>query len=257
MPETPIRNQIKGGCVVSIETKENQGTGRLTDGVVAEILTSSETHPHGIKVRLEDGQVGRVKNIKVQKATAAPRFVDLGKIEIPDTEDKQNEFKEFYQYDESIGKLLEKQAPESKQAIDGIKKSVQERFATAICSFGNDKKGGFVYLGIKSNGTVVGLDRDKKFGGFSDYEDSFANHMRDRLENLLEDRVFVTSRLEMKFRVIDNKTVCIIQVLPANSPLWLCGKEKTFFVRGPSPRAEKLDVKDQVRYIKDRFPDYK
>lgn len=46
-----------------IETKKDQGSGRLISGVVLDILTSSETHPHGIKVRLEDGQVGRVKQI--------------------------------------------------------------------------------------------------------------------------------------------------------------------------------------------------
>jgi uncharacterized repeat protein (TIGR03833 family) len=43
--------------------KKDQGTGKLTSGVVAEILTSSRSHPHGIKVRLQDGQVGRVKKI--------------------------------------------------------------------------------------------------------------------------------------------------------------------------------------------------
>lgn len=61
MPEVPTRDRIKRGDRVSIETKENQGTGRLTEGTVEEILTSSSSHPHGIKVRLRDGQVGRVK----------------------------------------------------------------------------------------------------------------------------------------------------------------------------------------------------
>lgn len=61
MPEAPTRDRIKRGDRVSIETKEDQGTGRLTEGTVEEILTSSSSHPHGIKVRLRDGQVGRVK----------------------------------------------------------------------------------------------------------------------------------------------------------------------------------------------------
>ena len=59
----PNRVQIAIGGLVRIETKADQGTGRLTHGAVADILTSSETHPHGIKVRLEDGSVGRVKEI--------------------------------------------------------------------------------------------------------------------------------------------------------------------------------------------------
>lgn len=59
----PCRSQISRGISVSIETKIDQGTDRLTTGIVEDILTSSETHPHGIKVRLEDGRVGRVKHI--------------------------------------------------------------------------------------------------------------------------------------------------------------------------------------------------
>jgi uncharacterized repeat protein (TIGR03833 family) len=45
--------------------KEDQRFGKLTEGIVKDILTNSPVHPHGIKVRLEDGQVGRVKEIKV------------------------------------------------------------------------------------------------------------------------------------------------------------------------------------------------
>ena len=52
---------INRGMLVRIELKKDQGTGRLTEGKVKEILTGSSFHPHGIKVRLEDGQVGRVK----------------------------------------------------------------------------------------------------------------------------------------------------------------------------------------------------
>ncbi|MGL4785624.1 MAG: YwbE family protein [Cetobacterium sp.] len=47
-----------------IVKKEDQRTGKLTEGVVKDILTNSSTHPHGIKVRLQDGTVGRVQEIK-------------------------------------------------------------------------------------------------------------------------------------------------------------------------------------------------
>jgi uncharacterized repeat protein (TIGR03833 family) len=57
------REDIQIGSEVEIVLKEDQRTGVLTRGIVAEILTSSNFHPHGIKVRLEDGQVGRVQNI--------------------------------------------------------------------------------------------------------------------------------------------------------------------------------------------------
>ena len=57
------RANIKPGQRVRIVLKKDQATGRLTEGIVKDILTNSPTHPHGIKVRLMDGQVGRVKEI--------------------------------------------------------------------------------------------------------------------------------------------------------------------------------------------------
>jgi uncharacterized repeat protein (TIGR03833 family) len=57
------RKDIKAGITVEIVLKQDQRTGRRTRGIVRDILTSSPTHPHGIKVRLEDGQVGRVQEI--------------------------------------------------------------------------------------------------------------------------------------------------------------------------------------------------
>ena len=57
------RANIKSGINVAIVLKEDQSSGRLTHGVVRDILTSSATHPHGIKVRLMSREVGRVKEI--------------------------------------------------------------------------------------------------------------------------------------------------------------------------------------------------
>jgi uncharacterized repeat protein (TIGR03833 family) len=58
-----LRSNIKPGITVLIVLKQDQPTGKLTKGIVKDILTKSPTHPHGIKVRLQDGQVGRVKEI--------------------------------------------------------------------------------------------------------------------------------------------------------------------------------------------------
>ncbi|MFW5743943.1 MAG: YwbE family protein [Spirochaetota bacterium] len=57
------RADVQPGAVVRVVQKHDQRTGETTEGVVSEILTNSSTHPHGIKVRLEDGVVGRVKEI--------------------------------------------------------------------------------------------------------------------------------------------------------------------------------------------------
>jgi uncharacterized repeat protein (TIGR03833 family) len=60
------RSNIKPGMTVLIVLKQDQRTGKLTKGIVKEILTKSPAHPHGIKVRLESGVVGRVKEIVSQ-----------------------------------------------------------------------------------------------------------------------------------------------------------------------------------------------
>ena len=57
------RINIKPGLKVSVILKKDQRSGKLTEGIVKDILTKSPTHPHGIKVRLVSGQVGRVKEI--------------------------------------------------------------------------------------------------------------------------------------------------------------------------------------------------
>ena len=57
------RAEIKAGARVRVVQKQDQRSGRLTEGIVRDILTKSGSHPHGIKVRLESGIVGRVKEI--------------------------------------------------------------------------------------------------------------------------------------------------------------------------------------------------
>ena len=57
------RKNIEIGLFVEIVQKPHQRTGELTEGIIAKILTNSQNHPHGIKVQLESGIVGRVKNI--------------------------------------------------------------------------------------------------------------------------------------------------------------------------------------------------
>lgn len=58
-----LRSNIKIGAKVSVVQKQDQRTGKLTEGIVAKLLTKSPNHPHGIKVMLEDGIVGREKEV--------------------------------------------------------------------------------------------------------------------------------------------------------------------------------------------------
>ena len=250
----PDRNQIKIGGRVWIETKQNQGTGKLTEGTVKEILTHAESHPHGIKVNLEDGQTGRVKKIDsvMESSPTARGFVDLRKIWIPGTEDKENEFKETFQYDRRMANHIQ-----NERAIDSMKYNGPVELAKAICSLGNSYSGGFVFLGVADNGDIIGLKEDKKMGNFANYEDKFANHMRNKLESLLADKAFFADKIQIVFRTVDDKTICIIQVLPANKPLHVKIKSRDeFYARGPTARAQHMTGDDLIRYTMGRFPNY-
>lgn len=59
----PLRKDISPGTAVRVVQKQDQRSGKLTEGIVADILTKSPSHPHGIKVRLESGEVGRVQEL--------------------------------------------------------------------------------------------------------------------------------------------------------------------------------------------------
>ena len=63
MMDGRTRSAIQPGMKVRVVEKQNQRTGQLTEGIVKQILTKSSTHPHGIKVMLDNGIVGRVKEI--------------------------------------------------------------------------------------------------------------------------------------------------------------------------------------------------
>ena len=63
MDKVPSRDKIRIGSSVLITLKQDQGTGKLTEGTVKRILTSSSFHPHGIKVELHNGKIGRVQKI--------------------------------------------------------------------------------------------------------------------------------------------------------------------------------------------------
>ena len=154
----PSKNQIKTGSRVWIETKRNQGKGKLTEGTVKEILTRVTSHSYGIMVMLDDGQTGRVKKIDQTEEPDPPLngFVDLRKIGIPDKESMKNEFKETFAYDRKRAKY----AP-NKQASGNKKYNGPQELAKEICAFGNSD-GGFVFLGIDDDGNIVGLEEDRK-----------------------------------------------------------------------------------------------
>ena len=144
--------------------------------------------------------------------------------------------------------------PNRNSIIADKAKIVKKRFVIAICAFGNSRTGGFVYVGINAEGKLVGLDKDLKFGKFSNYADKFANHIRDTIGHYIQNKSFVVGKIKINFTKRHDKTICMIQILPSDDALFFNdGKLSEFYVRGPSPRAEHLTGKDMAAYIVDRF----
>lgn len=257
MTKPPSRDDLEVGLATEIEMEGDQNTGRLTSGTIVGILTPDRHRPRGIQVRLQDGRMDRVKKVvSLTIEEPAHSSVEFAAKPIPKTEDKHNKF-EFYQYDVRIEDLT-LGAAKCRKATEGIKCSVRKWFAVAMYAFGNDSQRGFVHLGIRADGTLASLERDKKVGNFADYDYSFTNHIRDTLETFLWDRVFIIRNIRVQFRRADGKTICTVRALPADRPLYLhAAKGQTFYVRSPAPRAKRLAAPQvQFRYSRLRFPDY-
>ena len=138
-------------------------------------------------------------------------------------------------------------------AVEAKKTASRERVAAAICAMGN-KDCGFVYVGVRDDGTPTGLQKDLALQGFADYKDAMANHMVDTFKTLIRDDAFILSKLRMEFRDVGGASVCIIQVLPSDRPFFLHGSRgKEFYVRGMAPRSERLDGQEMARYLSERF----
>ena len=178
-------------------------------------------------------------------------FVDLASKKIPKIESSCDEFKELA-YAERV---------ETLDGLDGRRLAFEKsrraasrrQVARAVCAMGN-KDGGFVHLGVRRDGTVAGLEKDMALLGFTDYEDQMWNHIIDSIKNLVKDDAFVSTKIRAGFRNMGGSTICIIQVLPSDMPLFLHGsKNKEFYVRGPGPRSGMLKGPGMERYIFGRF----
>ena len=233
----PTRSEFKIGAKVKIETKENQGTGNLIEGIVKSILTSGESHPHGIKVELETEEVGRVKEI-ISQAKNSEKILDY-KITIPENEDKQNEFKATLKFDLT---RFEKG--------DGTKvsnKSVLNEIPITVTGFANNL-GGNLFIGIRDNGEILGLDYDFGIlGGRDKFEQDIANVLRQ-----IDDQAFV-SKLIILYPEIQGKTICVIKVHPSIKPIYVRnGEINELYVRMHNT-TKKFEGKEIADYLEQHF----
>ncbi len=283
MSDLPTNDQIKIGSKVAIEKKEDQGTGKLTEGVVKTKLTKSKTHPYGIKVELEDGNVGRVQKIlselvsdnsqsirsKIYDKLKNTSLDELSKdnrdsdsslknldridITIPKDENTWNEFKSTFQYDlkEEIfrknGKIEAADARRNDQ--NKIRDDIQKEISITVSAFAN-QEGGRLFVGVNDDSSVLGLERDLKF--YNQSKDKFRLAITDSLKKFLKNNAFI-SKLKFEFANTDDKEYFIILVPESTEPIYLhFSNIQEAYVRIEN-FSQKFNTEEFLKHCKDRF----
>jgi len=283
--ELPTNSQIKVGMIVLIESKQDQGTGKLTEGIVAEKLTGGESHPYGIMVRLEDGTIGRVKEIVGESSSESKqdwdeeeyqKYLDeissyrrqttpqfeiepvqiatkiISKSEVPKSEDKFNEFKKTFHIDT---KEKEFRLAGNTAAADGRKKEqkkiehdIKKEISIALSAFGNTM-GGKLFIGVDDDGTVVGLDDDLK--SYDDSFDKFTREVQKSIDDFTKDSVFAN---EIIISIGENNSFLQLEALPfRQNPIYLHdANQEEFYIRGFGT-SKKLSTINTVNYIQKNF----
>jgi uncharacterized repeat protein (TIGR03833 family) len=290
MSNLPTNSQIKIGMTVLIESKYDQGTGKLTEGIVAEKLTTGEFHSYGIMVRLDDGIKGRVKEIFVKSLNdskhewmlqkfdtqkfqeyadeisnyrrhTTPQFEIeppqvatkiILKSNVPKSEDKFNEFKKTFQID---SKEKEFRLAGNTAVADGRKKE-QKKIEHDI------KKE--ISIAVSAFGNTIGgklfigvddggnvVGLDDDLKSYDDSFDKFTREVQKSIDDFTKDSVFAN---EIIISIGEDNSFLQLEVLPfRQNPIYVHDKElEEFYIRGFGT-SKKLTTKHAVNYIKKNF----
>ena len=274
MSDLPSNSQIKIGITVLIESKQDQGTGKLTKGIVAEKLTPGESHPYGIMVKLEDGTKGRVKEIfsdslsnksqnirsKIYEKLKNTSLDELSKknldsdnslkdsnkseSNIPENEDTWNELKSSFRADidritKGDGKIVSS-------------KSVEKEISITISALAN-KEGGQLFIGVDDNGDILGLNSDYELLK-NPSDDKFQRIIWQSIKNYLGNMTFV-SKLDMTLTEKNSKKIYVIKIPKSNEPIFVNDDDgQESYVR-VGTRSEKFSPQDFIKYCNSRFND--
>ena len=283
MSDLPTNDQIKIGSKVAIEKKEDQGTGKLTEGIVKTKLTSSNSHPHGIKVELEDGSVGRVKKIlsgsilddsenirskiyeklkntsldelSTKNLDSDNSLKDLNKLDItiPKKENVKTEFKSTFQIDlkeeflRNEGKIEAANARRNDQK--NIRQDLQKEISITVSAFAN-QKGGRLFIGVQDDASILGLERDLKF--YDQSKDKFNLALIASLKKFLKNNAFI-AKLRFEFVNTQHGEYFIIQVPKSTEPIYLhFSNIQETYVRIEN-LSQKFTTEEFLNHCKDRF----
>jgi len=236
------KKNIEPGIHVKIVEKQNQKTGKLTEGIVKEILTRSLEHPYGIKVVLESGAVGRVREIISSKLDNKnlTKLQNTLEEKLHEGEGLKIEYKSSFKFDVNRFKAT---------GVKTQSKHVEKEISIAVAALANSS-GGTILIGVGDKGEILGIEEDVSL--FSNQtKELFQRQLWQSLKDFLKDNAFV-SAMKMNFSLISDKEVCEIEIPPAFEPIYVHDSTQECYVRIGN-RSEKFEPSDFVKYCSKRF----
>jgi uncharacterized repeat protein (TIGR03833 family) len=206
-------DNVKIGSTVKIKVKTKQDNYETKEGCVKEILTRSKFHPHGIKVILNDGTIGRVEEVKEGKVAAdhksqiepTPTITQV----IAGGENQTVEFKSTLSYD-----LKRFQ----KTGTKAISKEMEKSIAKTVAAFMNSN-GGYLYIGIDDDGRILGLDEDYSFLDKPNF-DRFKLKLKRCIESYLKKKI-IFEYINIELLEVEGKEICKIGIKSSPDPVFL------------------------------------
>jgi uncharacterized repeat protein (TIGR03833 family) len=239
MPDARIRDNIKPGTKVRIVERENQKSGKLTEGIVEKVLTNASRHPHGILVQLKEGMIGRVKEV-IDGVSTAPTSISGTEKDLDSKKDKREfgfskdladnsvlsdkttleelirnhenhfvEFKSSFRFDYK------------KFAATGVKdksKDVEKSIAKTVAAFLN-ANGGIILIGISDEGKVLGIEEDLLMLNKHN-TDTFRLQLKNSFASCLSNNI-VFEHLKIGFQNVSEKMICILHLSPSPEPVFV------------------------------------
>ena len=247
MSNANLRKNIIVGSKVRIVEKQNQSTGKLTDGIVNRILTNASEHPYGIKVELQNGRIGRVKEIESLQPEKiligqGKRYVKVKHVfdkELLKGESHTIEYKSSFKFNVDRFK---------KTGEKTISKDVEKEVSITVVAF-SMASGGTLLIGVKDNGDILGIDEDIRLSSNQSRE-SFERQLWQSLKNYINNVSFL-SNIQIFFSVINSKEICEIKVPKASEPITLKDSIEECYVRMGN-RSEKIGASEFMKHCKNK-----
>jgi uncharacterized repeat protein (TIGR03833 family) len=262
MSEVILNSMLAKGMKVEINPRSDRTRKLLVKGEISEILTSSESHSHGILVKLEDGETGRVKNIlssgggRVEVAEESKSDVSQSVQDVIQAgENHFVEFKSSTLWSQGLGKN-----ELSKRKIEQYGENTSKVIiAKSISGFLN-ADGGKLLIGIKEvkasdDILVIGVGSELK-----KIKDKTLDGYRRMLLDFVIKKYFpsfifhrINDYLRISFHEIDSKTVCLIDVFKSDKQVFLKLNSKDIFMVRIDASSRQVTGEDLVQYCFDRF----